>query len=316
MGSVYGLTALTAIMAMGAAFAAERSATAGRAASLAALLAVGLALSLSGHAGSARPQWLTRPAVFVHGIAVAYWLGALAPLASILRGGGGRLHEIVRRWSTGAVAAVAALAATGAALAVVQVQDPALLLGTAYGWILCGKLALVALLVGFATVNRLKLTPALEANPTPAARRLATSASFELALSVLILALVAAWRFTPPPRAFPAPPAPTAPAVVHLHGPRLMAEVTLDPARVGPVRARVRLADRGGDLDPKEVVVRFANPTAGVEAIQEPAARSEDGSWTAHGAVLPVPGRWTIEVEILVSDFERAVLEGEFQVRQ
>jgi copper transport protein len=53
--------------------------------SLAALLGVGLALAMSGHASSASSQWLTRPAVLAHGIAVACWIGALAPLAILLR---------------------------------------------------------------------------------------------------------------------------------------------------------------------------------------------------------------------------------------
>ncbi|WP_445500229.1 hypothetical protein [Microvirga sp. G4-2] len=32
----------------------------------------GLALALSGHASAAPPQWLTRPSVFVHGMAAAF----------------------------------------------------------------------------------------------------------------------------------------------------------------------------------------------------------------------------------------------------
>ena len=30
-----------------------------------------------------RPQWLTRPSLFLHGVAAAYWIGALAPLATM-----------------------------------------------------------------------------------------------------------------------------------------------------------------------------------------------------------------------------------------
>ncbi len=38
---------------------------------------LGAALAASGHASAAAPQWLTRPAVFVHGVSVACWAGAL-----------------------------------------------------------------------------------------------------------------------------------------------------------------------------------------------------------------------------------------------
>jgi copper transport protein len=40
-----------------------------------ALLGVGFALALSGHASNAAPQWLTRPSVFVHVVCVTFWVG-------------------------------------------------------------------------------------------------------------------------------------------------------------------------------------------------------------------------------------------------
>src|SRR6185437_15036686 len=52
---------------------------------LIAMLGVGLSLAASGHAATAPPQWLTRPTVFLHGVCVAYWVGALAPLAAMAR---------------------------------------------------------------------------------------------------------------------------------------------------------------------------------------------------------------------------------------
>jgi putative copper export protein len=57
--------------------------------SLAGLIGAGCALALSGHASSATPQLLTRPAVFVHVIGVAFWIGALAPLLAGLKIGDG-----------------------------------------------------------------------------------------------------------------------------------------------------------------------------------------------------------------------------------
>ena len=48
-----------------------------------ALAGVGLSLASSGHAASASPQWLTRPSMFLHGVGVAFWVGALAPLAAM-----------------------------------------------------------------------------------------------------------------------------------------------------------------------------------------------------------------------------------------
>jgi copper transport protein len=73
-----GPSLLVAIGAMGASIAALRTArlTIGRALSALALAGVGLSLAMSGYAATAPPQELMRPAMFLHGIGVAFWLGA------------------------------------------------------------------------------------------------------------------------------------------------------------------------------------------------------------------------------------------------
>ena len=80
-----------------------------RALSVLAMTGVGLSLALSGHAATAPPQWLTRPMVFLHGIGVAFWVGALAPLggdglAAVRRAGSGPVPVLPAggaRWSAG-----------------------------------------------------------------------------------------------------------------------------------------------------------------------------------------------------------------------
>jgi len=70
---------LIAVAAMTLAMMALRdiSGRSARALSATAILGVGAALAASGHASTAQPQWLTRPTVFVHGVGVAFWIGAL-----------------------------------------------------------------------------------------------------------------------------------------------------------------------------------------------------------------------------------------------
>jgi copper transport protein len=46
--------------------------------SLAALILAGAALSPSGHVAAAEPQWLMHPAVFLHAMAISFWVGSLA----------------------------------------------------------------------------------------------------------------------------------------------------------------------------------------------------------------------------------------------
>jgi len=317
--TTFAWTVLAALVAMSCAlFSLRNSAeTSRRIASLTGLVGVGAALSLSGHASSAEPQWVTRSAVFVHGVAVAYWIGALAPLASFVSGGPKTLRATIRAWSTGAVFAVAALVVTGAALAFVQVQRPDAMIGTAYGQILTAKLVLVAALLSLAAFNRYRLTPRLETSRPWAERRLAASARLELALAVVIFGLVGLWRFTPPPRALTAPtPMPgRAPAIAHIPSAQAMAQVILSPGRPGPTRVQVTVEGPAGPLDPKEVTVSFWNPDAGVEPIERKASRAAPGQWDVTDLVLPAPGSWQIRLDLLITDFDKAVLEGDAQIR-
>src|SRR3546814_6455341 len=86
------------------------------------------------------------------------------PLAVAAASRGAALVPLLRRFSTIAVPAVAILVLTGIVLAVVQAEAPQALLDTAYGRLLLAKLAGVAALLALAAVNRLRLTPAIEAD--------------------------------------------------------------------------------------------------------------------------------------------------------
>jgi copper transport protein len=237
----------------------------------------------------------------------------LAPLAILLRRWEPEIPQIVRRFSNGAVPAVAALVLTGTALAWIQVRHPAALLATAYGQILSIKLALVAVLFVLAGINRYRLTPTL--GRAGVVGRLSASAFAELVLAAAIFGLVGLWRFTPPPRAVPVGTPADHSAVVHFHTPEVMAEVTLLPGRAGPTRIRIVFNGASGPLEPKDVTIRLSNKPAGVETIERRAVRGNERIWSVEGVALPVAGRWELEVETLISDFEKATLVGEIAIR-
>jgi copper transport protein len=67
--------------------------------SAAGLASLGVSLAVTGHAGTADPQWLTRPAVFIHATTVAFWTGALVPLVLLLRSGTPAALAPLRRFS-------------------------------------------------------------------------------------------------------------------------------------------------------------------------------------------------------------------------
>lgn len=300
----------TAIIAMAALLAGLGSllwrARAGRHLPALALLGVGLALAASGHASAAAPQALMRPAVFLHAIGVALWAGALAPLMFALRrtDGAAALDIFSRRIPV----IVAIILASGAVLAVVQVETPGALLTTAYGRVLLSKLGLVAALFGLAGWNRLRLTACASAGEHGACRRLRRVIAAEILLMVLVFGTAALWRFTPPPRALAV--AAAQPASLHIHTPEAMADLVVTPGRAGPVAIEISLMDGAfGPLPARDVRIALSNPGAGIAAIDRPAERGVDGVWRG-AANLPVPGRWSVELEILVSDFEMLRLSG------
>jgi copper transport protein len=196
----FGITAVLASLALLLGLVSVRmEGKAARVLSAAAVLGAGSALAASGHASTAPPQWLTRPALFVHVMGVSIWAGALVPLAFLLASRTPAALASLRRFSKIMPLVVAPLIAAGLVLAVVQVKDPGALFGTAYGRILAVKLALVFVLLTLAGINRWLLTGPAGLSDPGATRLLRRSTLIETILVAAILGVVALWRFTPPP---------------------------------------------------------------------------------------------------------------------
>ena len=137
-----------------------------------AMAGVGLSLATSGHAATASPQWLTRPSLFLHGVAVAYWIGALAPLAAMAHRRNDDLPRVLKQFSAIAVPLVGLLVLSGLVLSIIQLGSVRALIETPYGILLSIKLALVILLLGLAALNRFRLHArgrcGLREHPAPA----------------------------------------------------------------------------------------------------------------------------------------------------
>jgi copper transport protein len=308
----YGLTVVVAAFALFAGlFAlAATSARASRGLALAGVIGAGLALALSGHAGTVEPRLVSRTAVLVHALCVAFWIGSLLPLYLAVRPttapGPPPIGTALERFSRAIVPVIALLLASGLWLAVVQLGRIDALWTTDYGRVLAGKLACVALLLGLGALNRYRLVPRFERAGAAAARPLAASIAAEIILALAILALVALWRFTPPPRTL----ASDAPIALHLHGDKAMAEIEIERKAGEPARANVLVLD--GEFRPftvKEVTLMLANPAAGIEPMRVNAVPAGDSRWRIEDLRIPIAGRWTLRVDILVSDFDKVTLE-------
>jgi copper transport protein len=224
---------------------------------------------------------------------------------------------VLLRFSRVAMPAVGALVLTGIGLAIVQLGSFGALIGTRYGLILLIKLTLVAILLGLAALNRYFVTPVLKADPGNS-RTLKGVVFYECIAVLLILAVVAAWRFTPPPRALAAAAAAQAqtPLALHIHTETAMFQVLISPGKVGSDDFVLQLM--AGDASPlpaKEATLTLSLPERGIEPIERKASLGPDGYWHLRGVPLPLPGRWHMRIDALVTDFEKVTLEDDFEVK-
>jgi copper transport protein len=309
-----GPSLLTAIAAMVIAYVALRSPSIAISWVLtsAAMLGVGLSLASSGHAATAPPLWLTRPSLFLHGVGVTYWVGALAPLVAMAWRQSDSLPRVLMNFSALAVPVVGVLVLTGMVLAVVQLESFGALIKTAYGIILLVKLTLVLLLLALAALNRFYLTAIVVADYRNT-RLLLRSVVFECVLAVGILAVVAGWRFTPPPRTLVAEV--DAPLAVHIHTDAAMFQVLVSPGKVGSDNFVLQLMNGDASLlQAKEATLILSLPARGIEPLERTATLGADGYWHVQGVPLPYPGRWHMRIEALVTDFKKVTLEDELDV--
>lgn len=305
----YGATACVAAASFVLALSVLHGHSRGRLRASLSLAGVGAALAVSGHAASAGPELLTRPTVFLHGASVAFWLGALMPLAVAL-GAGDRLRRELARFSRVIPAAVAVLIVTGLGLAVIQLGSLDALWTASYGLILLGKLAAVALLLAIGGFNRYVLTPRIAGGDPEASAHLSRSIKTEIAIAVAILGLVALWRFTPPPRIVRA--LAESPVQAHIHAGRAMADLRFEPARAGTRTVTIAVWDGNfAPLTAKEVTLVLSKPDAGIEPSRVSAAYVAETSWRVEGLAVPLNGRWRVTVEVLIDDFEKVALQDD-----
>jgi putative copper resistance protein D len=163
-------------------------------------------IAWSGHAGAGVGDLaiLHLAADVLHLIAAAAWLGGLVSLVALLsmvdRGDHAWMsfaREATNRFSTLGIASVGTLLLTGVINAWILVGSPRALIYTEYGRLLTLKIGLFIIMVAFAAVNRLWLTPQIApasagAPESEALRRLTRNSIIEIALGFLIFAIVGA----------------------------------------------------------------------------------------------------------------------------
>ena len=291
-----------------------------------------ISFAVTGHVATALPHGVTAPVLVLHVLCAAFWVGALLPLARRLwQLPAATSAPMIARFSRLAVGAVVLLVIAGATMAIIQVRTPSALFTTDYGWRLVAKLVLVLGLLLLASANKLWLTPRLVRNETNAAAGLRRSIFLELTLVVGIVVATASLGETPPPRALAeempmdhgmmgdmgnagGKGAPAGYSIATMADHRT-AVVTITPSHAGSNQVTVTLLNPDGTaMVSSEVSVWLSNPALGIEAAQYAAPSTDPGDY-AMTAPIPVPGTWTVEVDALVSDFERTIFVTDVPIK-
>lgn len=266
--------------------------------------AVALSFAVAGHAARAEPVALMAPLVFAHAVAVVFWAGALPGLIVALRGPD--TAALLARFSRLALPMVVLLVASGSVLAWRQIGTLAGLTSTAYGAVFLAKMALFGCLLALAAWHKLHLTPLLATNGPLARLHFHRSLRLELGLLLVLLALTAAFRLTPPPRALP-----ESRVELHLHGRASMADIALIPGRAG--QNRIEILPMDGEFrpfTPMDVTLVLTRPSEGPERIELHATKGAEGLWHAGPIDLPQPGLWDVVAHIQITGTRKELIGG------
>lgn len=158
------------------------------------LLGVVLVIAAFTQVGHTRdePRWLLGGLLGIHLATAAFWLASLLPLYRLAGSADiSMASRILSRFGRIGAGFVPVLLVAGITLAWLLAGGLVPLFTTGYGQLLLGKIALVALLLGFAAANKWRLVPAFAAGHAGSARALRRSIVAEAVLASTILALTA-----------------------------------------------------------------------------------------------------------------------------
>lgn len=297
---------------------------------VAAILAVVYAGSLTwtGHGiGGQGLEAVLHPAADVlHLIAAAAWVGGLAPLALLLAMTGtdnaslAVTRTVTLRFSNLGIASVATLLVSGLVNSWYLVGSIPSLTGTDYGRLLLIKLFLFLVMVGIAALNWSQLTPKLVHNADATAaqfarRRLRRNAAIEALLGTIIVVIVAVLGTLPPASHAAlhthAGAIPADATFQHIHGGDGMADVTIEPGRVGTAQTTIQLwNDDFAPLNARGVTLTLTAPSPGSKPVTRTALQNSDGAWIVDGVKLTEPGNWMVAVRATLASGSRLDLEA------
>ncbi len=172
------------------------------------------------------------------------------------------------------------------------------LVTTDYGRLVLLKIGLFVAMVGIAAANRFHFTPQLPA--ASALRALQRNSLAETGLGLCVLLFVGALGTLSPSGHAHSTNADVPPdaAFVHIHTSEAMAEVTIEPGRIGTAHALIRVLREDFSEYPATSIELTLDPPAAGPKIARTAAHLPDGNWQVNALDLTQAGVWTVRVII------------------
>jgi len=155
-------------------------------------LLVAVPVLFEGHSASGGNHLVAAVSLLVHVLAALLWVGGLVGLLAYAVAGGRALGVAVPRFSRLALACYVAIGLSGIGNAATRLSSPGELVGTRYGQLVLGKVALLVLLGLAANRLRSRVVPAMVADPGAGRPRGAASRAFARFAGVEVLLMGAA----------------------------------------------------------------------------------------------------------------------------
>lgn len=283
--------------------------------------ALGLAIvwtfSDAGHGATTKPAWFSVSADMLHVIAMATWVGGLVMLtvAVLPRRDRDELRDVLPVFSKVAIVAVSALVASGTYAALRGIGTVDAVFHTTYGWVVVGKVLLLATIIAVANLSRRLVSqravayamsdalvvddPEL-ADDAVATERLRRSVLVEAGIALVVLGFSAVLVAQPRGKeallaSYREPVSATAPLAAGRS-----VEITAAPGTHGPISFTFALSD---GRSPKSITATATQHDAEIGPLPIKLVREGAGLYDG-SATLPVAGTWEIDLVVTSSTFD------------
>jgi copper transport protein len=290
-------------------------------------LALLFTVTLTSHAATEARPFLPILGDLLHLIGMTFWLGGLVHLFT-----GIRQIQLVddplrtkltslltTRFSVNAILFVSLIGLTGFYSAYLRVGDWSALLISIYGHVLLVKQIFVAGLLGIAALNLFIISPRLSRDRAQGIADPALVARFgkiliaELTFAGLLLASVSFLTYLPPARIVAPSSALTGSAKVD----DLKMEISISPGRVGQNTFTLKVTSSEGHPlhSAKKVLLRFTSSQANIPPSELELIGAGDGTFSARGAYLSLPGSWQVQAVVRREDKFDAFANYDFMIQ-